>query len=91
VKLKTPKGSKITARIKAAADLQLGAHVKPSVIFGCRRWYILCAACGGRWSVSERDSSARRPEFYVIVNGDDYCENGATNYFNAEGNVTERF
>jgi len=90
MKVKTAKGSEMRARIKAAADFQLGAHVKLSVNFGDSRWYVVCAACGAQWSVSETDSSARRPSFWVVIDGDDYCKDGATNYFNAEGNVTMR-
>lgn len=90
MKLKTPKGSEITARIKAAADCQLGAHLKLSEISEGNRRYVACAACGGRWLVPERDSSACRPKFHVAIDGDGYCENGATNYFNADGSVTDR-
>lgn len=90
MKLKTAKRSEMTARIKAAADSQLGAHVKLSTILEGSRWYVVCAACGGQWSVSGGDSPSCRPKFCVVIDGDGYCENGATNYFNAEGSVTER-
>jgi hypothetical protein len=91
VRLKTTaKGSKIKARIKAAADFELDAHVKLSVISGGSRWYVICSVCGGLWSGSERDWSTHRVRFSVVVDGDDYCEVGATNYFDADGSVTVR-
>lgn len=90
MRLKTAKGSEAAARIKAAADLRLGAHGKLSVVVGGSRLYVVCVACDGRWLVRKRDGPAQRPQFLAVIDGDGYCEDGATNYFDADGNVAVR-
>ena len=82
----------INERIKAVMDRLLTAHVALSPAFKHNRWWIICHECGARWAVVHRapPGSAEGLDLELVTDGDGYCEEGATNYFDSEGNVTKR-
>lgn len=84
--------SEISERITAAADRLLGHHVGLLAIFEHSRLGITCLVCRGRWTVvnAERPRSGDGLGLMLTTDGDGYCEEGATNYFDANGKVTQR-
>ncbi len=84
--------SEISERIKAAANRLLGHHVGLSAIFEHSRLGITCLECGGRWAVVDAEGPHSRQglDLMLTTDGDGYCEGGATNYFDSNGNVTKR-
>jgi hypothetical protein len=91
MKLSGTNTPEIITGIKAAADSLLDAHVDLALVFQHGRWGVACFVCGGRWAVVDAESGPRVGiDVRMVADGDGYCENGATNYFNSEGNVTKR-
>ncbi len=84
--------SEISERIKAAANRVLGHHVRLLAIFEHDRLGITCLVCGGRWSVvdAEGPRSGHGLKLMLTADGDRYCEEGATDYFDSNGRVVQR-
>jgi hypothetical protein len=84
--------SEISERIKAAANRQLGHHVRLVATFEQRRLGIACLECGGGWTVAGAEGADHRHGLNLTptTSGDGYCEEGATNYFDSSGIVTHR-
>jgi hypothetical protein len=84
--------SEISERIKAAANRLLGHHVGLVAIFEQGRLGISCLECGGRWTVVDAEGLDSRHglDLILTIDGDGYCEEGATNYFDSNGMVTHR-
>lgn len=84
--------SEISASIKATAERLLGHHVGLSAILDHGRLGITCLVCGGRWESveAERPRSGDDLDLMLTTDGDGYCEEGATDYFDSNGEVTQR-
>lgn len=84
--------SKNSERTKAAANQQLGHHVGLVAIFEQGGLGISCLGCGGQWTVVDAEGLQPRHglELVLTIDGDGYCEEGATNYFDSNGMVTHR-
>jgi hypothetical protein len=82
----------ITERVKAAANRLLGHHVGIVAILGQGRLGLTCLECGGQWTAADAGGTASRHCLVLTstTNGDGYCEEGATNYFDSNGIVTNR-
>lgn len=83
--------SEISARIKAS-NRPLGHHVGLLAIFEHGRLGVSCQVCGGRWMVMDGNEQRSGPclDLMMTTDGDGYCEEGATNYFDSEGTVQQR-
>jgi len=83
---------RISEQINAAADRLLGHHVDLVAVFRRSRLGITCLVCGGRWAVmdTDRSSSSDNLKLRLTTDGDGYCEEGATNYFDSNGRITRR-
>ncbi len=84
--------SEIVERIKATAERLLGHHVDLSATLDRGRLGITCLVCGGRWEFVEAEGprSEGDLDLMLIADGDGYCGEGATNYFDSNGKVTQR-
>jgi hypothetical protein len=84
--------SEISERIKATAELLLGHHVGLLATFDHGRLGITCLVCGGRWGFVEAEGprSGDDLDLMLTTDGDGYCEEGATDYFDSNGKVTQR-
>jgi len=83
---------RISEQINAAADRLLGHHVDLVAVFQHSRVGITCVVCGGRWAVldADRSSSSDNLNLRLTTDGDGYCEEGATNYFDSNGHIMRR-
>jgi hypothetical protein len=84
--------SEISELIRSAANRLLGHHVGLVATSGQARRGIACLECGGQWMVVEAKGMNSRHglDLMPTTNGDGYCEEGATNYFDSNGMVTHR-
>jgi hypothetical protein len=84
--------TEISERIKSVANRLLGHHVELVAIFERTLLGITCLECGGRWTVLDAEGldTRRDLDLELAANGDGYCEEGATNYFDSNGMVTHR-
>lgn len=84
--------SDVSERIKAVANLLLGHHVGLVAAFGRGRLEITCLECEGQWTLAgaEGADTSHGLDLTPTTNGDGYCEEGATNYFDSNGIVTHR-
>jgi hypothetical protein len=92
VRLNEISTSEIVERIKATAERLLGHHVDLSAILDHGRSGTACLVCGGRWEFVEAEGPSSGGDLDLILteDGDSYCEEGATNYFDSNGKVTQR-
>jgi hypothetical protein len=84
--------SEISERIKATAERLLGHHVGLSATLDHGRLGITCLVCGGRWAVVDAEGPRSHDglDLMLIRDGDGYCEEGATDYLDRNGIVTQR-
>jgi hypothetical protein len=84
--------SEISEHIKAAANRLLGHHARLVATFEQGRVGITCLECGGQWTVADAEGTDSRHglDLTPTNNGDGYCEEGATSYFDSHGVVTHR-
>ena len=84
--------SEISERVEVAANRLLGHHVRLVATFEQGRLVITCLECDGQWTVADAKGTGSRHglDLTPTTNGDGYCEEGATNYFDSNGVVTHR-
>lgn len=62
------------------AQAELDTHIALTVTQQHGRWWVVCEVCKGRWLV----------QFQQVNTGDEYCVNGATNYYGLDGKLLVR-
>lgn len=84
--------SEISERIKDAANRLLGHHARLVATFEQGQLGITCRECGGQWTIADSQGRGSRHclDLMPTADGDGYCEEGATNYFDSNGLVTHR-